>query len=71
MTACLAIIIGFGALRAAAPDVLTLLLATLGIGVGIGLAGAIPSMVVSQRLARRPALSYPKTSCVSVPVSQG
>jgi CP family cyanate transporter-like MFS transporter len=32
------------------------LLATLGIGVAIGIGGAIPSMVVSQRVASRPAL---------------
>ena len=53
---CLTLIIGFGLLRSIAPSVELVLLATLGIGVGIGTAGAIPSMVVSQRIAERPAL---------------
>ena len=53
---CLTLIIGFGLLRSIAPSVELLLLATLGIGIGIGTAGAIPSMVVSQRIAERPAL---------------
>ena len=34
----------------------SLLLATLGIGIGIGSAGAIPSMIVAQRMPGRPAL---------------
>jgi CP family cyanate transporter-like MFS transporter len=54
--ACLTGIIGFGLLRSIAPTVELVLLATLGIGIGIGTAGAIPSMVVSQRIAERPAL---------------
>jgi MFS transporter, CP family, cyanate transporter len=53
---CLAAIIGFGLVRAFAPSVPVVMLATLGIGVGIGSAGAIPSMIVSQRLPGRPAL---------------
>ena len=53
---CLLLIIGFGLLRSVVPAVELLLAATLGIGVGIGTAGAIPSMVVSQRIATRPAL---------------
>ncbi len=47
---CLALIAGFGLIRAAVPSVELLLLATFGIGVGIGIAGAVPSMVVSQHL---------------------
>jgi CP family cyanate transporter-like MFS transporter len=53
---CLAAIIVFGLVRAFAPSVPLVMLATLGIGVGIGSAGAIPSMIVSQRLPGRPAL---------------
>ncbi len=47
---CLALIGGFGLIRATVPSVELLLLATFGIGVGIGIAGAVPSMVVSQRM---------------------
>ena len=53
---CLSLIVGFGLLRALIPSAELVLAATLGVGVGIGTAGAIPSMVVSQRIARRPAL---------------
>jgi CP family cyanate transporter-like MFS transporter len=53
---CLGLIVGFGAVRAVAPAFPLILLATLGIGVGIGIAGAIPSMVVSQQVPDRPAL---------------
>ena len=54
--ACLAAIAGFGALRAAMPSVPLLLAATLVIGIGIGAAGAIPSMIVARRIPSRPAL---------------
>jgi MFS transporter, CP family, cyanate transporter len=53
---CIAAIAGLGMLRALAPAYPLVLLATFGIGVAIGVAGAIPSMVVSQRLPTRPAL---------------
>ena len=53
---CLVLIAGLGLTRAVAPAYPLVLVATFGIGVGIGVAGAIPSMVVSQRLASRPAL---------------
>jgi MFS transporter, CP family, cyanate transporter len=53
---CLSTIVGFGLLRAFAPDVPLVLAATLGIGIGIGSAGAIPSMIVSRRLPTRPAM---------------
>jgi MFS transporter, CP family, cyanate transporter len=53
---CLAAIIAFGVARAFAPSVPLLLLATLAIGIGIGSAGAIPSMIVAQRVPTRPAL---------------
>ena len=54
--ACLLAIVGFGLLRAIAPSVPLVLAATLGIGIGIGTAGAIPSMIVSQRMPTRPVL---------------
>ena len=50
LASSIAAIAGFGLVRAAAPDVALLLLATFGIGVGVGVAGAVPSMVVSQHL---------------------
>ena len=53
---CLAIITGFGLVRAFMPGIGLILASTLALGAGIGIAGAIPSMVVSQRLATRPAL---------------
>jgi CP family cyanate transporter-like MFS transporter len=53
---CLGLIATFGLIRAAAPTYPLVLLATLGIGVAIGIAGAIPSMIVSQRVTTRPAL---------------
>jgi CP family cyanate transporter-like MFS transporter len=54
--ACLIAIVAFGLVRAVVPTVPLVLLTTLGIGVGIGTAGAIPSMIVSRRLPGRPAL---------------
>ena len=54
--ACLALIAGFGVVRALVPSYPFVLLATFGIGVGIGIAGAIPAIVVSQRLTSLPAL---------------
>ena len=53
---CLGTIVGFGLLRAFSPSVPLVLATTLGIGVGIGSAGAIPSMVVSRRVPARPVL---------------
>lgn len=55
-TLCLALIVGCGMARSVVPGVPLLMLATLGIGIGIGMAGAIPSMIVSEHLATRPAL---------------
>ena len=53
---CLAVIVTCGLLRAVAPAYPLILLATLGLGIGVGIAGAIPSMIVSQRIPERPAL---------------
>ena len=47
--ACIALISGFGAARSVAPNVPLILVATFGVGVGIGVAGAIPSMIVAGR----------------------
>lgn len=44
------LIVAFGLVRAFAPGVELLLLSTFGIGVGVAIAGAVPSMVVSQHL---------------------
>ncbi len=53
---CLAMIAGFGLVRAFVPSAGLLFLATLGVGLGIGIAGAVPSMVVSQHLPRHRAM---------------
>lgn len=53
---CLALVVGMGMVRALAPNYPLVLIATLGLGVGVGVAGAIPSMIVSQRIPSRPAL---------------
>ena len=53
---CLTVVVTFGLARALAPGVPLVLLATLGIGIGIGTAGALPSMIVSMRIPGRPAL---------------
>jgi CP family cyanate transporter-like MFS transporter len=53
---CLSTVVAFGILRSLAPSVPLLMLATLAIGIGIGSAGAIPSMIVAQRMPTRPAL---------------
>ena len=53
---CLGVIVTCGLLRAVAPAYPLILLATLGLGIGVGIAGAIPSMIVSQRIPERPAL---------------
>ncbi len=47
---CLALIGGFGLVRAVVPSVELILLATFGVGVGIGISGAVPAMVVSQHM---------------------
>jgi CP family cyanate transporter-like MFS transporter len=53
---CLTLVAAFGLVRALAPVYPLVLLATFGIGVSIGIAGPIPSMIVSQRVPSRPAL---------------
>jgi CP family cyanate transporter-like MFS transporter len=56
LAGCLVLIVGGGVARALVPGVPLLLLTTFGIGVAIGIAGAIPSMIVARRLPMRPAL---------------
>jgi CP family cyanate transporter-like MFS transporter len=56
LAACLGLIAVTGLVRAAAPGVPWLVLVTVVIGIGIGVAGAIPSMVVADRMPRRRAL---------------
>jgi CP family cyanate transporter-like MFS transporter len=51
LAACLALLAGAGLLRAVAPGVPLILLATFAIGVAIGVSGAIPAIVVSQRVS--------------------
>jgi CP family cyanate transporter-like MFS transporter len=53
---CLTLIAGSGLFRSIAPGVAAMLVTTFGIGVGIGMAGAIPSMIVARRLPGQPAL---------------
>ena len=53
---CLVLVVGFGVARALAPAYPLVLLATFGLGIGVGVAGAIPSMIVSERMTSRPAL---------------
>lgn len=53
---CLSTVVAFGIARSLAPSVPLLMLATFAIGIGIGSAGAIPSMIVAQRMPARPAL---------------
>jgi len=54
---CVAAIAGFGLLRALAPGAPAVLLLTFGIGLGMGAAGPILSMVVRLRASRIPALA--------------
>lgn len=53
---CIAVIAACGVLRTAAPSIGPLLLTTFGIGVGVGIAGAVPSMVVAIHMPDRGAL---------------
>jgi CP family cyanate transporter-like MFS transporter len=52
--ACVAVIGVFGVLRAVAPEITTILIATLGMGVGMALVGPILSMVVRARTPQSP-----------------
>ena len=52
---CVVLVVGFGVLRAVAPDASTALLTTVGIGVGMAVVGPILAMVVRQRTPDHPA----------------
>jgi MFS transporter, CP family, cyanate transporter len=56
VAASVATLAAFGALRAAAPDVAWLILLTFGVGVGIGVAGAVLPVVVKERFPRQAGL---------------
>jgi CP family cyanate transporter-like MFS transporter len=51
LAACLTVIAGAGLVRALAPGVPLILLATFVIGIAIGVSGTIPAIVVSQRIS--------------------
>jgi CP family cyanate transporter-like MFS transporter len=57
VAACLAAVVGFGLLRPVLPGVPAILLTTIGIGIGIGTAGALLPIVVKLRVAAVPALA--------------
>jgi MFS transporter, CP family, cyanate transporter len=55
VAACVALVAIFGVLRGLAPDSITVLLATVGIGVGMAVVGPILPMIVRARLPHHPA----------------
>ncbi|HSK51550.1 MAG TPA: MFS transporter [Clostridia bacterium] len=57
VAACLAAVVGFGLLRPVLPGVPAVILTTIGIGVGMGTAGALLPIVVKLRAATEPALA--------------
>lgn len=54
---CLALIAGFGLLRAMAPGALPVIALTFGVGLGMGLAGALLPVAVKERFSDRPAFA--------------
>jgi CP family cyanate transporter-like MFS transporter len=82
VTICVALVTVFGVARALLPDALTVLLATVGIGVGMAVVGPILSMIVRARLPNHPAagtgayvvgfvLGGTITAAVAVPLADG
>ncbi len=57
IAACVGLIVAFGLLRTAVPGAVAVLAATVGIGLGMGTAGPILSIVVRLRARERPALA--------------
>lgn len=51
----LILIVAFGAARALAPDVVSLIALTAGLGIGMGMVGSIPSMIIKARAREVPA----------------
>ncbi len=77
---CVVLVMGFGVLRAAAPDAFSALLTTVGIGVGMAVVGPILAMVVRRRTPDHPAagtgayvvglvLGATATAAVAVPLA--
>jgi MFS transporter, CP family, cyanate transporter len=56
VAACIIATAGFGLLRAIAPDAFTVILLTIGIGVGMGIVGPVFTQVVRTALPHRPTL---------------
>jgi len=56
VAACIVATAGFGLLRAVAPDALTVIALTVGIGVGMGIVGPVFTQVVRTALPHRPTL---------------
>lgn len=57
LAACVAGIVAFGLLRAAVPGLPGVIAMTVGLGLGMGTAGALMSIVVKERASGRPALA--------------
>ena len=57
LASCLVAIVGFGLARAAAPGAAGVIVMTVGIGVAMGTAGTLMSIVVKERAPGRPALT--------------
>jgi MFS transporter, CP family, cyanate transporter len=57
VTWCIAVLAGFGMLRAFAPDMLTMIATTFAIGIAVGVGGALLPVAVKLRLPNRPALA--------------
>ncbi len=57
LAACVAGIVGFGLLRAVVPGTLAVVATTVGLGLAMGTAGALMSIVVKDRAPTRPALA--------------
>lgn len=57
VTWCIAVISGFGILRALSPDMLSMIVTTFAVGVGVGVGGALLPVAVKLRLPHRPALA--------------
>ena len=63
---CILFIAAFGVLRAFLPDAATVLLATVGVGVGMSLVGPILPGIVRQRLPNHPAAGGSDEPCSRV-----
>jgi CP family cyanate transporter-like MFS transporter len=57
LAGCVAVVVAFGFLRAVAPGTVAVVLSTIGLGLGMGTAGALMSIVVKERAPGIPALA--------------